>query len=441
MGESNIGVKRRRNPKKGKDSKKLNRLLKIFVVITILVLGIIGSINLLYSYFNNNESQKNENSNNNSLDTSENNTNKDDIDLNIAVFGVDKDKTRTDVIFVVHFDSELNKLSMLSIPRDTKVDVAPEVKKIYEKNDYYYKTPTKINSIHSYGGKKGVECSILQIEDFLGVDIDYYVKFDMQAVVEFVDAFGGVDFYVPQDMYWDMRDTGDILINLKEGMQHIDGKEALQLLRYRYGYAQQDIDRIQTQQDFINALFDKIANTDEIMKNLPNILKTIFKYVETDIGLNEMIKYSKYIGDIKDGKIIMETIPGVSEKYNGIAYYIPDEEGKKIVINKIFYDIIPEYEEEDVSQSSKELNIEISNGGITNGMAGKKQEMLEELGYNVAAISTYNGEKKNNTRIVVKSEGIGEDLIDYFENAEIIVDDTLIGNEYDIKIILGLDEK
>lgn len=431
---------RRKTSKKKKRVKKRGRLIKLFVVFMILIGATVWGVNFIYSQFygnnkNNSETINNENNNNNN----NNETKKDKLDINVAVFGVDKDETRTDVMFVVHFNSELKKLSIVSIPRDSKVKVAPAVKRIYDENDRYYQSPTKINAIHAYGGEKGVECAILQLEDLLDIEIDHYVKFDMDAVVEFVDAFGGVDFYVPQDMYWDMRDTGDILIDLDEGMQHIDGEKALQLLRFRHGYVQQDIGRIQTQQAFMNALFDKVTNTENIIKNLPNILTTVMKYLKTDIGISDALKYLKYVDEVKQSSITMETLPGVGEP----VYYILDDEGVKEVADKVFRNITTEEDEEtpQIPYESKNLKIEISNGGNTNGLAGEKRDMLKKIGYNVSAVSTYNGQKTNNTRIVVKKEGVAEDLKQYFVNAEIVVDDSLIGNEYDIKIILGLDEK
>ena len=103
------------------------------------------------------------------------------IKLNVAVFGVDKDETRTDVMFVVHFDSKKKELGLLSIPRDTRVDICDEVKEMYEQNDRYYQTPTKINAVHAYGGDKGAECAVLQLEDLLGINIDHYVKVNIDG--------------------------------------------------------------------------------------------------------------------------------------------------------------------------------------------------------------------------------------------------------------------
>ena len=228
------------------------------------------------------------------------------IKLNVAVFGVDKDETRTDVMFVVHFDSKKKELGLLSIPRDTRVDICDEVKEIYEQNDRYYQTPTKINAVHAYGGDKGAECAVLQLEDLLGINIDHYVKVNIDGFGEIVDAIGGIDFYVPQDMYWDMRDTGDILIDLKEGQQVLDGDKAIQLVRFRR-YAEGDVARVQVQQDFLKEAAKQILSTENIMSNIDTYIKTFFKYVKTDINIVDAIKYSGYIDDI-DNKCTFESI-------------------------------------------------------------------------------------------------------------------------------------
>ena len=87
------------------------------------------------------------------------------------------------------------------------------------------------------------------------------------------------------------------------------------------------------------------------------------------------------------------------------------------------------------------MKIEVANGGTINGLAASKRDMLNEKGYQVAFISTYNGAKSNNTRIIVKKAGVGEDLTEFFTDATVEVMPSLVSNETDIKIILGLDEK
>ena len=172
------------------------------------------------------------------------------IKMNVAVFGVDADETRTDVMFVVHYDSAQESLSLISVPRDTRVDVCREVEELLGSSYGVM----KFNAVHAIGGEKyGPQAAVLQLEDLLGVKIDHYVKVDFDALVEIVDAVGGVEVDVPQDMKWDMSDTGDIKIDLKKGLQTLDGNKALQLVRYRKGYANGDVGRIQVQQMFFLA--------------------------------------------------------------------------------------------------------------------------------------------------------------------------------------------
>ena len=157
-----------------------------------------------------------------------------DIKMNVAVFGVDKDGTRTDVIFVAHYDSAQKSINLVSLPRDTRVSICDEVRENLNKEGRSYNQVAKLNAVHSYSGKEmGPKNAVLQIEDLLGIKIDHYVKVDLEGFREIVDAVGGVDVDVPQDMHWDMRDTGDPLIDLKKGMQHLDGEKAEQLVRFR----------------------------------------------------------------------------------------------------------------------------------------------------------------------------------------------------------------
>ena len=90
----------------------------------------------------------------------------------------------------------------------------------------------KLTELHAYAGKENRNAfSVAMLEDILGVQIDYYVKVNLDAFRQIVDAVGGVDFDVPMDMYWDMSDNGGPVINLKAGMQHLDGAKAEQLVR------------------------------------------------------------------------------------------------------------------------------------------------------------------------------------------------------------------
>ena len=357
------------------------------------------------------------------------------IKLNVAVFGVDKDETRTDVVFVVHYDSEQESIDLISVPRDTRVAVCDEVEDLLGKS---YGV-TKFNAVHAYGGKEhGPEAAILQLEDLLGISIDHYVKVNFDALVEIVDAVGGVEVDVPQDMKWDMSDTGDITINLKKGLQTLDGNKALQLVRFRR-YADGDVGRIQVQQLFLKALMEKVLSTENIVKNLGDYIEVMYKYVKTDVSLADALKYANYITKVDMEKINMETLPGVGQYVGGVSYFIHDPDATREMVDRVFYSVAPKVNT-DGSIDSKSLLIEVSNGGEVAGLAGRFTEKLAKEGFRLTEPTTYTGEQLNYTRIQVKTEGAGEDLVKYFDNARVEAAPSDMGSA-DIRIILGTNEK
>lgn len=359
------------------------------------------------------------------------------IKLNVAIFGTDLGGTRTDVIFVVHFDSKAKKLGLISVPRDTRVTMTNDMQNMLDEDGRYYESTCKVNAVHAYGGDKGPEYAVLQLEDLLEIKIDNYVEMDFEGFKQIIDVIGGVDFNVPQNMKHYDPDP-DLNINLKAGMQHLSGAEAVQLVRFR-SYPEGDVARVEAQQAFLKALAEKVLSSETILGNLPSLITTAFQYVKTDLTLVDAIKYSRYINDISLDNISMELLPGVGQYVNDISYYIHDEVETRTVVDRVFFGT--NEATTDTLIDSKEMSIEVANGGTVSGLAGIKSDLLKEEGFNVTSISTFNGEKSENTRIVVKSKGMGEDLISYFPGSAVEIDDGILSPDVDIKIILGTSER
>ena len=363
--------------------------------------------------------------------------------INVAILGTDAEEIHSDVNIVVSFDTETGEASFVSVPRDTQVFMSESMMLEMQNNGrgdyiptkYGTKGECKLCELYAYAGpEKNNEYVVQAIESLLNVDIDHYIQINLNAFKEIVDAVGGVDIYVPMDMYWDMRDTGGPLIDLKEGQQHLDGDKAEQLVRFRKGYAQQDVGRVSTQQDFIIALISKILDSENVVGDLTKTINAVYKYVTTDISLGDCISYLKYIPLVDITKISMETIPGEAENM-----FIPDLEEIKIMSDRVFRGIIQE-PEETTAKDSKQYSIEVSNGGNIMGYAAKTQERLNGLGYNVTKITTWYGNQQDTTIINVKEEGIGEDLVSLFTDAKVVVDPAAVDGDTDIKIIIGLKE-
>ena len=131
---------------------------------------------------------------------------------------------------------------------------------------------------------------------------------DLKAFVALVDAIGGVDFNVPIDM--DYEDPyQDLYIHIPAGMQHLNGEDALKVVRFRSGYASQDIGRMETQQKFLKAVVKqtlRVSNLDKV----DDFVKIFKKYVKTDLELGELAWLGKEAITIGAENISFSTLPG-----------------------------------------------------------------------------------------------------------------------------------
>lgn len=239
--------------------------------------------------------------------------------VNVLLLGVDslqtdtnQKGTRTDTIMILSVDPVTNTGFLLSIPRDSYV-------KISGTNNY-----TKINHAHSYGGSS---LAIATIKEFIQLPIHHYIKVDYQALFKTIDDLGGVEFDVPQDMkYTDKRATPPLLIDLKKGVQMIDADKAMQLLRFREGYADRDLGRVRVQQDFIKAVLKKMYQPASIAK-IPKFVETIHEYVETDMSITDMMSLLKLGRKINFEDVEKKTLPGMDDRKPGVgSVVLIDEE-------------------------------------------------------------------------------------------------------------------
>lgn len=203
------------------------------------------------------------------------------VKINILVIGVDKTGGLSDVIMVVRYDEEHNKLMAMSIPRDTYVK--------------YGNSTMLINSVYGAGKIRddeggGITAVAKTVTALTGLGINYYVQFDVGTFAKLVDELGGVEFTVPQDMDYDDAEQ-DLHIHLKKGKQILDGDNAESLVRFR-GYPQADLKRVEVQQDLLKALIQQKLNADYITK-VPGIYNSIKDDVKCNMTLPEMLVYGK----------------------------------------------------------------------------------------------------------------------------------------------------
>jgi len=210
---------------------------------------------------------------------------------NILVLGVDArpgdENSRSDTMMLISIDPKLDKAAVVSIPRDTKVEI---------KNS----TLDKICAANFVGGP---EYAVEVVEDLMGIAVDHYIEVDFNGFKKIIDTLGGVTIDVPQRMYKPSEN-----INLYPGKQRLNGEQALAFVRYR-DYAYGDIQRTAQQQEFIRALADEVLQAKTITK-LPKLVKQVSEYVDTDLKVNDMLKMASWVPGFKNESIITQTLPG-----------------------------------------------------------------------------------------------------------------------------------
>jgi len=193
--------------------------------------------------------------------------------------GLDKNAAfNGDSLMLITFNPTTLNTTVLSIPRDTYVPITCFANK-------------KKNKI-THASWQGVSCMQNTIENFTGIDIDYYVKMNFKGVVDLVDALGGIDVDVPMkfceqnsDRHW-----GSSTICLNEGMQHLTGEQALALARHRKTLALGDIQRGLNQQLVIEGMLKQLSNIDSLDK-VNNILNTVSNNMDTNISTNQILSF------------------------------------------------------------------------------------------------------------------------------------------------------
>jgi len=242
------------------------------------------------------------------LDTPEKNddTNKTER-LNFLLIGTDGSNSRTDTLILASFDFVEKKISLVSIPRDTRILIG----------DKYH----KINACSVFGGDKLL---FETLRDITGAPIHYYAKVSFSGFRNIVDILGGVDFDVPVNMNYS-DPYQNLHINLKKGPQHLNGAEAEQLVRFRK-YSEADIQRTRVQKDFIKALIDQKLTPEYILK-APSLYSEIMEHVTTNFTANDLMKnleIIKLFQNVGVDAITTYELPGTAKMINSTSYWIHD---------------------------------------------------------------------------------------------------------------------
>lgn len=346
-------MKKKTNNKDNKKKKQKNGTKKVFkIILLIILIALIGfGIYYGYQYYKIASTMKG----------------KDYDPLSATALGIDPEKLKnvgrinilvlgesgigdgyklTDSIMIVSYNPQTQQASLLSIPRDTYVG-----KRDKNTATQNYLASYKMNAVYRNG--TNIEETIECVNNLTGLDIQYYILVDTDAIVDIVDAIGGVWFNVPIDMDYEDKKQG-LYIHLKAGEQLIDGDKAEQLLRFRHNqdgtsypveYGDNDLGRMRTQRTFLQETAKQLLKIENVTK-VVNLLDIIKNNVKSNIDFQTLKYYIPYAFKFDTSNIVSDTLPGTSEQCNGIWIYNADKTKTKQVIQDLFTDKVIVEEEE-----------------------------------------------------------------------------------------------
>ena len=317
-----------------------------------------------------------------------------------------KSQELTDTIMLASYDPKTQEAALLSIPRDTFIG----------DNLNYASGWDKINSVYQISPDDLLE----HVRNITGINVQYYLTVDTEALKALVDEIGGVYFDVPIDMHYTDRGQG-LYIDLQAGYQLLDGDKAEQLVRFRhnsdgttysYEYGGEDLGRMRTQREFLKELLKQCIQKMDL-NTILGFLDIAQQYVETNLNFNAIKDYIPYILEFNIDNLKTATLPGQSmQAGNGLWIYTVDETEAQDVINELFYGITPTTDSTDGNTIDDEGNVidsttdtleepirvEVLNGSGSSSNLSEVIGELEASGFEV--VQTGNTSTTSNTTII-----------------------------------------
>ncbi len=380
----------------------------------------------------------------------------------VLILGVSKDISTelTDTIIVASYNPKNQKATLLSIPRDTFVG----------KNKAKATSYDKINALYQTNPQKTLEA----VNRITGLQITYYLVVSNNALVELVDAIGGVEFDVPIDMDYD-DSSQDLYIHLDKGYQRLNGEQAEWLVRFRKNnngtsypssYGDNDIGRMKTQREFLKTVAKQVIQIKNITK-LKNFIDIFKENVTTNITNWSILKeYIPYLVDFSTENIQAESLPGAPANlgiYN-LSFFVHNEKETKKLVEELFAkqngleadsEIISSTTSSNTinevsnntttisnsASTNSNVKIELLNGSGETATLTKVTNKLKENGYNVYKTGTTTNTSK--TTIINKKALKNEITSNIREILGVgtVSSSTSTASTVDITIIIGKDYK
>ena len=288
----------------------------------------------------------------------------------------------TDTMLLASYDVTNQKATVMSIPRDTMVNVPWDIK--------------KINSVYNYygGGDKGIQALYKEIAQLVGFEPDYQVIVEWDAVGAIVEAMGGVYYDVPRNMNYD-DPYQDLHIHQTKGYRKLSGDDAMQVLRYRhdndmrYGYPDGDLGRIKTQQTLLKAMVEQLLQLKNVTK-IGEFARAVKNNVTSDLTFEEMLWFGSQavMGGLKVDDVNFVTMPNTG-KYvysrvvgGPLSYVVPNAQELLDLVNNELSPFVETFtmRDLDIMSVNSDGSVSSSTGHVEDSKAAQPQNHQSSSG-------------------------------------------------------------
>ncbi len=342
--------------------------------------------------------------------------------INLLLLGVDEGllpggiraATRSDTMMLASFDPKTGSLNVLSIPRDSRVDMPGRSK------------ADKMGHAHAFGG---VSLVVDTLEQLLDIPIHYYVRVDHGAFRRIIDAIGGVDYYVERDMFYE-DPYQDLYIDLKQGQQKLNGDKAEQYVRYRGNGS--DIDRIARQQKFLMAAIRQALKPANLLK-VNNLVDIVMRSVYTNVDSSDVLRFLPYLDGFSDTRVSTYVLPGDNAVVNGTWFWELDRAGMDEILASAFWD--------DLQGDPRQVRLKIVDA-TGSDRAGSLIARFARRGFSVVDVETATEVAKSTS--ITSHDGNDPAALMVFrfiKSGDLFseVPKEGVDHEYDVTLILGQD--
>lgn len=214
--------------------------------------------------------------------------------------------SRSDTIILVRIDANVGKATLVSIPRDTKVEIEGH-------------GTQKINAAYAFGGPAG---AVEAVEKMSGVEISHYAEIHFDELEKAVDQLGGIWVDIPVSN--DQTGASNSGVELNAGMQRLNGEQALAFARERYGYNEGDFQRAENQRIIVQAIADTVLSLPPT--ELPGAVQSLANCISTDYSLDELVNLAQTFQQAEHYYFYSAMVPSTTKTIDGVSYTITLED-------------------------------------------------------------------------------------------------------------------